>query len=78
MCPNGSPHPRWYRVGLLVAVLPLIAPTKSVARDVWIPGGPEGGVVRALASSAAAPESVYAGTPAGVFKRSPAFRCGGR
>ena len=73
MCPNGSPLPRWYRVALLVAVLPLIAPTRSVAREMWIPAGPEGGVVRALAISAAAPESVYAGTTAGVFKRSPAF-----
>ena len=73
MCPDGSPHPRWYSVGLLIAVLPLIAPARSVAQDLWIPGGPEGGVVRALASSAAAPEVVYAGTPAGVFKRSPAF-----
>src|SRR5688572_20075251 len=73
MCPDGSPHPRWYGAGLLIAVLPLIAPARLVAQDLWIPGGPEGGVVRALASSAAAPEVVYAGTPAGVFKRSPAF-----
>jgi hypothetical protein len=37
--------------------------------EVWTTGGPDGGEVRALVIAPTTPETIYAGTPVGVFRR---------
>ena len=47
--------------------MPVEGATASV--DVWTTAGPEGGMVEAITIAPGAPETVYVGTPAGVFRR---------
>jgi len=49
--------------------LSLSLPAAAAAQTPWIGGGPEGGTVRSIVIAPTTPETVYAGTPGGVFKR---------
>jgi len=65
-------RPARHRSALLVLPLALVASLPVRAAERWVPIGPEGGTIRALAVDPRAPATLYAGTggfgSAGVFK----------
>ena len=56
----------------LFAVWFLLLPQLTLAQGTWTGAGPEGGEVRSIVTAATTPETVYAGTRGGVFKRTSA------
>ena len=63
-----STHARTNAFG--VAIILLLGVAASVARAEWVPVGPPGGHVRALAADPRHPGRVYLGTPEGILYRS--------
>src|SRR5689334_3404222 len=60
--------PARHRSALFVLPFALAASLPVRAAERWVPIGPEGGTIRALAADPRSPATLYAGTGAGVYK----------